>query len=313
MIVETGHVVEVDTVNLGAALTADHAAAVTTLTLDSVGAFNDVGEAFYLDPADDETEVVIAYTGKDEDADTLTLAAGLPDDLDADTYISVLPTSRARVAQVRFDDESRTIPAAVHHSLRDRLPEGVRDPGAEEAVEVTIDPSGDAVVTNVFDEDPVIDAGFISNQSAGFTAAADFIYILTSTWTEYFDWMAQQYVHPSVQLNPSGSHVDRFGRVNLMRPGVYLVIVTFRFDSNSTGVRQVRIVAYDADTATETVVGEVLHAASSSDLQIQCSALVTGGAGTTDVRLYVRQTSGTNVAIRALDDTDTHVQVVKLG
>ena len=159
----TGRIVEVSTVAIGDVLDGDHASGATVLTMNSVVDFDEEGGTLaYLDPSDDTTIVTIGYSATDPDAETITLSSALADDLDSDTFIAAYPESDEKVALVILDDEDDPLSARVPHSLYDRLTEGVRDPGEQEAVEVGLDSGDEWVVVDLLGTIPSIDGSYLT-------------------------------------------------------------------------------------------------------------------------------------------------------
>ena len=147
---DTGRIVEVSVAPLGDTLAADHAAGATVLTLGSVLDFNEDGGALsYVSPADDTTLVVLGYSSVDPDADTISLTNVLPAALPEDTFISVDPFGADKVALVALDDGDGSITARVPNALFDRIPEGVRTPSTQEAVEVDRDSGGEHYIVDL--------------------------------------------------------------------------------------------------------------------------------------------------------------------
>jgi hypothetical protein len=167
---ELGRVHEVSVEEFGSILTADHAATVTTLTVKSAVDFDEQGGTLaYIDPADTAgTDVIaVAYTACDKDANTITLAAGLPDALDRDTFLTVVGgTDETELwAQVMIEDEDEPASVRVPHHLRSQLPEGVREPDLREAVEVDEDPGGEQVIVEILGLPPTVET--ISSPATG--------------------------------------------------------------------------------------------------------------------------------------------------
>lgn len=107
----------------GTSLTADHAIAATTLNVDDVSAFNDDGEGGWLYIGSQ----VVAYTDVDDDASTITLAAGLAaaaadgDEVSVwnDLYGEVDTVQWADVAVEGEDHNFDTIRAVVADTVND--------------------------------------------------------------------------------------------------------------------------------------------------------------------------------------------------
>jgi hypothetical protein len=306
VVAELGRVHEVTAEEFGSTLTADHAAAETTLTVASAVDFDEAGgDLAYIDPADEDVTITATYTTCDKDADTVTLAVGLDDALDFDTFLYVVGGSEESelLAQVMFEDEDEAATVRVPHSLRDRLPEGVRDEDKREAVAVREEDDGDLVVDEVLGLVPSIGQDFIDtpvllaylNGNAG---------TVHNSWEFLYDWHVER-SHPDLYLNGDSDEFE------ITQPGVYLVIFTARFVTNNTGARSLRI------TQGGATIGEAQYAATSGGFQTQ--AQVTGVLVVTDdqavlgsansIELWGRQTSGGNLDVvgSALDDTSVKI------
>ena len=109
------------------------------------------GTLAYIDPADENHRHAGAYTTCDKDADTSPWPPASP------TPSTGTPSSRwsaateesELVAQVMFEDEDEPASVRVPHHLRDKLPEGVREPDQREAVEVDEDDGGELVIVEI--------------------------------------------------------------------------------------------------------------------------------------------------------------------
>lgn len=135
---EYGAVLAVNVVTLGDEAVGVHAAGATTIQLDDAADFPASGSV--------STPLgVLAYTAVDYDLNTLTLAAGLPAGGLADQdRVDVWDAQRGRLAsEVHADvvlegssENSEPLDAIVQHSLIPYLPEGIRNPGGGEQVEI---------------------------------------------------------------------------------------------------------------------------------------------------------------------------------
>jgi hypothetical protein len=290
----------------GAPLTAAASLAATTLTLVSVDDFKpEGGELVYLDPADDVTEVTVAYTGKDDDADTLTLAAPLAHALDADAFITAAPRTREKRAVVKFGPDEKSVTVRVHHALRDRLADGVREPADQEAVEVTVDASGSATLTNVLGEEPDIDPTYIQVPYGQFTLdAAQSIPNLTYTALGPWDEITEPFSSPDII--PFGTSIAIYA------PGFYQIVATAQFATGS-GTRRVQLATYAGFTSTP--FAEVVVPAAGTQMQLQVTGHVWVSEEAVPVLVQVRvyQGSGGSLNVLAATDYDTQVSVIRLG
>jgi|GEM_PF-6952182 len=124
-----GRVVSVVTRTAGDVLAEAATSGATTLVVDDVYPFSEDGGGLSIDGSN-----TILYTATDDDASTITLAAPLADDYEAGAVVDALPLAPEKVASIVQDDEGEAIPARVLHTLDAFLPEGVRDPDAQESV-----------------------------------------------------------------------------------------------------------------------------------------------------------------------------------
>lgn len=170
---ETGRVKEVSAVPFGDAVIADHAIGATVLSMNAVVDFDEGGGTLsFVSPVDDVTTVVAAYTKTDPDADTITLTAPLTVALPTDSFVSPHPPSNEKVALVLLDDQDDPLTATVPHALYSLLPEGVRDPEAEEAVSVEQDTGGEWFIAEVFGKVPMQDGAYIDPATVPASPAA---------------------------------------------------------------------------------------------------------------------------------------------
>lgn len=130
-----GRVNEVGEELRGADLIVDAALGATTLSLEHVGYFDDLGGQARLRNVETDVTEGVTYLRLDDDAATLTLGAGtLAAWPAATTRVDVLPLENVRVAAVLLDDadnEQDIVDAHVPLALYDRLPLGVRDDEAD--------------------------------------------------------------------------------------------------------------------------------------------------------------------------------------
>lgn len=202
----TGRIVEVSAVAFGDVVIADHAVGATTLAMNSVVDFDEEGGALsFVSPADDTTTVVQAYVSLDPDAETLQLASPLTVALPTDSFVSPHPPSDEKIALVLLDDQDDPLSARIPHSLYDRVPEGIRDPDAQEAVEVTLDSGGEWTVTDVLGAVPLVDGSYIDPTTlpeAGAPTDPPVAVVLSATGSDkLITLMVEGVVDPSTVLD----------------------------------------------------------------------------------------------------------------
>jgi hypothetical protein len=157
----TGSIIEVSTVPLGDTLVGDHAAGVTVLTVNAIVDFEGAGSVMIVDDSTDPgTEHVLGIVSIDTEAQTITLDGPTPVALLDDAFVAVVPAGEEKQAQVLVDGSDEAITCRVPHGLYGYLADGIRDPGAEESVEIA-DDGGEWSVVDVLGVTPVLDGGTI--------------------------------------------------------------------------------------------------------------------------------------------------------
>jgi hypothetical protein len=272
---ELGRVVEVSSLDFGSTLTADHAAAAEVLTVKSAVDFDERGGTLsYTDPADEGIIITADYLSADHDADTVTLAAGLPAGLDRDTFLTVIGGSDEAelVAQVVIDDDDEPVSAYVPHELRDKLPEGVREDDEQEAVEIAEDAGGEWYVRTVLGLVPRIEGVLVDTASTGFYLTEPLDFIAGGAW-ERINWPTDQGVTRYFRVPVSS------GLVTIPATGRYIITFNIDWQGETTGHRRGRIVVVDEDD-TETPIRSSIHAPTNSGLsifQVTVSKVLTAG------------------------------------
>jgi microcystin-dependent protein len=151
---EQGTVESIAEVVLGDELATAVTAGAGTLTLGDVVDFNESGGQLLIGAE------ILAYTGLDDDANTITLTSGLANAYSVGEPVYVYPDSRERQATVRLDDDGEAVVARVPHALYDRLAEGTRDDASAEVVSLYLD--GDEwVVDDVLGIEPLVDGSYL--------------------------------------------------------------------------------------------------------------------------------------------------------
>lgn len=152
--IEQGLIRSVQTTPLGSLLAADAALAATSVTVESILDFNETGGTLTLNG------VSYAYLSADYSTNVITLATGLTGAAVTGDAVALVPGSVDTTALVEMTGADEAIPARVPHALADRIPEGIRLDGEEEAVQLEwVD--GEFILTDVVGKVPVIDGDYI--------------------------------------------------------------------------------------------------------------------------------------------------------
>lgn len=173
MTTATGQIVAVSQAAIGSILATDAAIGDTAITVDDSADFDEAGGTLGING------VPAAYTTIDPDADAITLAAALTAAAATGDQVTVWDTTRntgcteltAQVAVEGDDDNDDPIMAIVSHALADRIPEGIRDAGAGESVQLTLD-GGVWYVTEILGLQPIVDGTMLAGESVGTPAIA---------------------------------------------------------------------------------------------------------------------------------------------
>lgn len=142
-----GKCLTVETRNLGEPAVADVAVGQTVIPVQDAATFDETGGFVTIGGAQ------LAYVATDVDADTITLAAALTVAVTNQDLIEVHPPQPVKTALVDMLDNSDPVPATVPHNLLDRLGDGVRDPGAQETLQLTRRGAYEYTVADVTAED----------------------------------------------------------------------------------------------------------------------------------------------------------------
>lgn len=144
----------------GSTLAVDVSAGAGAVTLDDLYDFAEEGGSATI--TDGVTSEVITYTAVDDDTAILTLSGTLVNSYTAgDTYVQADPTGLEKVAYlIRDDVDDEQVVARVPHRWYDVLPEGIRDPGAGEAVTARFDGT-DWVIEDILGQTPSVDGTLI--------------------------------------------------------------------------------------------------------------------------------------------------------
>lgn len=166
----TGRIVEVSTIPIGDTVAVGASVDDTEVDLNSTVDFNlrdgQTLQATCPDPTDPDVMLVFEVASVDHDNDAIYLTDPLTVDLPVDHPFYVYPTGDERVAQVMLDEgDDDPIPCRVPHALYDRIPEGIREPGSEEAVEIAEGDDGEWSVVDVLGQVPFVDGSYLDPET----------------------------------------------------------------------------------------------------------------------------------------------------
>lgn len=156
-----GQVLEVSIVPSGDELDVAHAAGATTLQLTDVSEFDsEGGGSLRVDSIDGVADPVdYDYDAVDTILNTVHILTGLAADAEEGRKIFTLPLTEEKWAKVEIQDDGDTKLCRVHHSLQDRMVDGVREPEDQETVTIEMI-DGDLTIVNIIDEIAQVDAGY---------------------------------------------------------------------------------------------------------------------------------------------------------
>lgn len=289
----------------GDVLTAAVAVSDTVLYLSDLGNdFNESGGLLLLAGS------VLAYVSADDEAATVTLAAGAPAAVDAGepviawddlTGTPVYDTT----ADVELDD-GEVVTAEVPHELSALIVESLRTGGGE-AVEVA--PDGDAwTVLNVIGKRPTIDAGYVVGRSITLARETDSAGIPSGTTLTSLTGMVTGAVVGKPLPDPDGD-----GWVLIASTGLYLMIATAAWAADPNGVRRTVIQRKDAAGTVTNIRSVVIAPTADTNYTVQTIATTPLSAGEW-VRGAVSQTSGSPLALRGDSDRSlTAFEVIRLA
>lgn len=209
----------------------------------------------------------------------------------------------------------------------------VRPDGAEQPVSVTVPhqwlpTSGDTSVllgarveidearpdeweiVKVFGRSAVVDQSVVDTPAATAHLVASSPTV-SGVFTTLIHW-ALDSSHPSVEIaHSTGAIADLF---YVTQPGLYLVVATVRFQSDSNGLRAVQLTSRATTAAISPVVfAEAYYAAvPSGATQIQVTGMLK-----VETPLYIcvlaKQNSGSNIDVIATDPVDTHFELTRVS
>lgn len=168
--IQGGLVRNVWPVSLGDMLQGDHTLGATTLQLDDASDFDEDGGQVRINGT------IYTYTAVDQDessptADQMTLLTGLVQaELDTTEVRLYNPYRggenieyRAAIELFQPLENDEPLEAILDHGMIDKLPQGVRETGAEESVNVTYrSKEGEWFVTNIIGEELLVDGSYIN-------------------------------------------------------------------------------------------------------------------------------------------------------
>jgi len=156
MSVESGYVTNVYMVYSGSHLFEAVIAGATYLPVADAYDFNEAGGTLSLNG------VEYAYTGintgdvnLDEEFDRVFLSTPMPTGADVEDFVSVVPASAHKIAQVAFDDDDEGIIALVPFEMASQMDTGIRERYHEERVIVS-DEDGRWVISRMDEETPTV-------------------------------------------------------------------------------------------------------------------------------------------------------------
>lgn len=253
---ETGRVIAVEVEVQGSQLSQQELVGATVLHVDDVTDFDEDGGQATVGPsgivydAQGQTHVyapeVVTYTGIDEDASTVILAAPLSATWAEETEVEVYPRAVTRYAHVESEDEpDEVLVVRIPHNSLLQIPDGLRDPDAREAVAIE-DQDGDWVVTDVLGRDPAIQAtGMHDQDGREFIASWGFLRyrrrreeasgnVTSGSWSVLgFPTLVEDAGGFTVEGSESQHH--------LPREGLYLVMVNVHWAAASAGRRGLQV------------------------------------------------------------------------
>jgi hypothetical protein len=139
---EYGTVLDVSTVNVGTTFVAAASIGATTLFLEDVSMFSDLGGQVLI------TDDPFVYTAINPDLNTMTLLTGLTVAAAIDDRVEIWPPAPVRSAMVQFGVEGEAVRVTIPHFFSG-LPDGVRDVDEREAALVEERNPGELFVKDV--------------------------------------------------------------------------------------------------------------------------------------------------------------------
>lgn len=164
MINEFGSVSNVYVVNLGSELVQDAGSGDTVLYMNDVSDLDPNGGALELVSQDGSTTEAVTYSLVDYDGASVTLDAVLVNDFVMDDRVDVYPRGSETYAQVAVAEDGDTITVRVPHALETLFPEGVRDWGQSETVQIE-SVNQEWVITDVLGKTPIMDGSYIDPET----------------------------------------------------------------------------------------------------------------------------------------------------
>ncbi len=136
---DRGTVVEVGVARLGDELAADALAGAVTVTVEDAADFHEDGGTLAVgDLTTGGVFEVVDYTAVDDETGVLTLATPLTGSYVAGDPVTLHPEALEKTALVMVGDSDEAVEVTVPHALWDRVPDGIRDEGAGEVVDLEV-------------------------------------------------------------------------------------------------------------------------------------------------------------------------------
>lgn len=170
--IEQGYIQDVRTHTAGSLLAVAANIGDTTLSVEDSSDFLEDGGSLQVATLDSDgvTEVTTpyAYVSVDPDLDVITLASplilgGVPAD-----RVSLWPLAEEKLATVLLTDTEEAVTARVTHSLRDLIPEGIRDDSNREFVSLEL-VNDTWLLSNVRGQSPSIQSPDYDESNAGWS------------------------------------------------------------------------------------------------------------------------------------------------
>jgi hypothetical protein len=174
--IEQGFVHNVYTRTAGSQALSSAAVGATTIFVQDAADFPETGGQVSITSLDSvsalDVKITYDYISADLDLDTITLATPLESALAAGDRVDVWPVAVTKLADVMLIDTEEPVTARVEHSIVNLLPEGVRDPAAQEQAVVRL-ADDDWWLTNLPVREPTIQSPNFDEAGTGFQVGAE--------------------------------------------------------------------------------------------------------------------------------------------
>jgi hypothetical protein len=174
--IEQGFVHNVYTRTAGSQALSSAAVGATTIFVQDAADFPETGGQVSITSLDSvsalDVKITYDYISADLDLDTITLATPLESALAVGDRVDVWPVAVTKLADVMLIDTEEPVTARVEHSIVNLLPEGVRDPAAQEQAVVRL-ADDDWWLTNLPVREPTIQSPNFDEAGTGFQVGAE--------------------------------------------------------------------------------------------------------------------------------------------